>query len=208
MASPKPGVSDWRSERERMTGSSGHCRGRPELAHCGCLMTGQFRYRRLALTLLLVLVAAVLSACGTGASGGSAVHAQAGASGAQASGSRSQDSSASGSSGTSKTTNMPPSSSARARVVASAPPPAIPAGRTIGAFSGTGSQSIGSLSEKTPIVLQWSTAGQRIQVFTAKGFVLLESNARTGRIRLAAGKYAKLRVASPAPWTLLLRASA
>ena len=87
-------------------------------------------------------------------------------------------------------------------------PPVIRAGRTIRSFAGTGNRAIGSLSARKPVVLQWSTSGERIQLFTGQGFLLLDSHARAGRLRLVPGNYSRLRVASPARWTLLLRASA
>ena len=102
-----------------------------------------------------------------------------------------------------------PRQSGPARAPIAAPrPPVISAGRTIRSFSGAGGREIGSLSENTPIVLQWSAAGSHFQLFTARGVILLDSHARAGRIRLAPGSYSRLHVASPASWTLLLRASA
>jgi hypothetical protein len=96
-----------------------------------------------------------------------------------------------------------------ARTPIAAPrPPVISAGPRLKTFSGTGAREIGSLSEKTAIVLQWSTSAPRFQLFTAHGVILLDSHTRTGRIRLAPGSYSRLHVASPASWTLLLRASA
>jgi hypothetical protein len=102
-----------------------------------------------------------------------------------------------------------PREAAAARTpIAASRPPVISAGRMIRSFSGAGGREIGSLSEKTPIVLQWSTSAPRFQLFTERGVILLDSHARTGRIRLAPGSYSRLHVASPASWTLLLRASA
>ncbi|MBV8929021.1 MAG: hypothetical protein JO152_07850 [Mycobacteriaceae bacterium] len=101
-----------------------------------------------------------------------------------------------------------PASAARDVAPATPRPPVIRAGRTIRSISGAGNRAIGSLSEKTAIVLQWSSSAQRIQVFTAQGFLLLDSHTRAGRVRLAPGRYFRLRVASPARWTLLLRESA
>lgn len=99
-------------------------------------------------------------------------------------------------------------SAARDRAAPKPRPPVIRAGRTIRSFTGIGNRAIGSLSERRPIVLQWSTSGQRIQLFTAQGFLLLDSHVPTGRVRLAPGDYLRLRVASRARWTLLLRTSA
>jgi hypothetical protein len=84
----------------------------------------------------------------------------------------------------------------------------IRAGRTIRSYSGTGNHAIGSLSEKRAIVLEWNTSGREIQLFTGQGFLLLDSHARAGRVRLAPGQYSRLHVASAASWTLLLRVAA
>jgi hypothetical protein len=77
----------------------------------------------------------------------------------------------------------------------------------IRSFSGTGNRRIGSLSEKTAIVLQWRTAGRAIQLFTVHGFVSVDSHAATGRVRLARGGYPALRVATRGSWTVRLRAA-
>ena len=153
-------------------------------------MTRQVRHSRRAASVIVVLAAAVLSACGAGDQHASAIPAQASRSGAR--------------------TRAVASASAAARDRAVPRPrnPVIPAGRTIRSFSGSGNDTIGSLSEKTAIVLQWSTSAARFQLFTAQGFLLLDSRARTGRVRLAPGDYSGLHVASPDRWTLLLRASA
>jgi hypothetical protein len=85
--------------------------------------------------------------------------------------------------------------------------PVIGAGRVIRSLSGTGNRRIGSLSEKTAIVLEWRTAGRAIQLFTVRGFVLVDSHAATGRVRLARGDYPVLRVATRGSWTVQLRAA-
>jgi hypothetical protein len=72
--------------------------------------------------------------------------------------------------------------------------PVIGAGRVIRSFSGTGN-------------LQWRTAGRAIQLFTVHGFVLVDSHAATGRVRLARGDYPVLRVATRGSWTVQLRAA-
>ncbi|MBV9417212.1 MAG: hypothetical protein JO363_19660 [Solirubrobacterales bacterium] len=147
----------------------------------------QFTLNRCALGTLLALTLVFMSACGTnGRSAGSTpaktVTAQASAA-AQA-------------------------PAARVHAAATPRPPVIRAGRTIRSFSGTGNRAIGSLSEKHATVLQWSTSAPRFQLFTAEGFLLLDSHTQAGRLRLGPGEYSRLHVASPARWTLLLRESA
>jgi len=147
-------------------------------------MMSQFSCTRCGLAAVLALTLALMSACGSS--------------------NRGADSAPAATAGTAAA----PASAARVPAPAAPRAPVIRAGRTIRSISGTGNRAIGSLSEGKPIVLQWSTSGQHIQLFTAQGFLLLDSHARDGRVRLAAGDYSRLRVASPARWTLLLRASA
>jgi hypothetical protein len=85
--------------------------------------------------------------------------------------------------------------------------PVIAAGRLLEAFSGVGNRSIGSLSERAAVVLQWSTAGRPLQLFTERGFLLVDSQPGYGRIRLARGDYRGLRVGTQGAWTIQLRAA-
>jgi len=85
--------------------------------------------------------------------------------------------------------------------------PVIAAGRLLEAFSGVGNRSIGSLSERAAVVLQWSTAGWPLQLFTERGFLLVDSQPGYGRIRLARGDYRGLRVGTQGAWTIQLRAA-
>ncbi|MGO9788056.1 MAG: hypothetical protein ACLP8S_00630 [Solirubrobacteraceae bacterium] len=105
------------------------------------------------------------------------------------------------------TTRLSPRTRRSTYVVASRPP-VIPAGALIGSFSGTGNQTIGSVSEQRTIVIEWTADKAPIQVFTSKGFLLVDSRTQTGRIRLARGDYQDLHVATRGAWTLQLHAQA
>jgi hypothetical protein len=94
-------------------------------------------------------------------------------------------------------------SAARARFAV----PVVAAGRVIRSFSGVGDRRIGSLSEGAAVVLEWRTAGRAIELFSVRGFVLVDSHAATGRVRLARGGYPALRVATRGSWTVELRAA-
>jgi hypothetical protein len=85
-------------------------------------------------------------------------------------------------------------------------PPTIPVGPLLRSFSGSGNGTLGSLSEKTPVVLTWKTAAPPLQLFTSKGFMLIDSTSRRGAVRLARGRYKKLRVASRNQWTIEIHA--
>jgi hypothetical protein len=81
-------------------------------------------------------------------------------------------------------------------------------GATIRIINGTSNATIGTLAEHTSVFLVWKASEAPIQIITSQGNLLLSSHARNGSIRLAAGTYGGLRVASPGAWTLRLRAAA
>ena len=79
------------------------------------------------------------------------------------------------------------------------------AGPVIQSFTGDGDRAIGSLAERRTIVLQWKTSAPTIQLFTAHGLVLLDTQSPVGRVRLSQGEYSGLHVATPGRWTVQLR---
>lgn len=84
----------------------------------------------------------------------------------------------------------------------------LAAGRVLESFAGRRSQGLGHISATRPVVLQWRTAGGSLQLFTGRGFMLVDTRARSGRIRLTAGSYRGLHVAATRPWRIELRAAA
>jgi hypothetical protein len=84
----------------------------------------------------------------------------------------------------------------------------IAAGPLVRGFSGMRNQGIGSLSEKTSLVVAWKVTKPPIQIFTSHGSLLLSSDRRSGRIRLARGDYPGLHIATKGHWTVQLRAAA
>jgi hypothetical protein len=106
---------------------------------------------------------------------------------------------------------------AAARPSATSSPPAqtataatsvVATGPVVRRFSGARSQAIGSLSVKRSLVIRWTVAKPRIQIYTAKGNLLVSSDRRTGTIRLGQGKYTGLRIDTSGPWSVQLRAAA
>jgi len=87
-------------------------------------------------------------------------------------------------------------------------PPVIAAGPLLATLSGTGSEAIGALTEKTGVVLEWKTSSPPMQIFNSHGFLLVVSNLPSGRVRLAKGHYGNLHVGAKGPWTIQVRASA
>jgi hypothetical protein len=190
-----------RSERQRSMGEGGHWRPRHAESHCGRMsMDSFFACNRRTATVVVQLVAVIATGCGESKHRSRTVP----ASRQQAIG-KPRGSSRGSSVSTARRTER--SGLARSGGRAHGTVPVIGAGRVIRSFSGTGNRRIGSLSEKTAIVLQWRTAGRAIQLFTVHGFVLVDSHAATGRVRLARGGYPALRVATRGSWTVQLRAA-
>ncbi len=84
--------------------------------------------------------------------------------------------------------------------------PRIAAGRVLRTFSGHGAGTLGSVSERSAVVIEWHAAAPHVQLLTGPGFMLVDSRSRTGRITLARGSYTHLRISTPGAWTVALRA--
>jgi hypothetical protein len=68
-----------------------------------------------------------------------------------------------------------------------------------------GDYLLGKIVAPATRVLVWSAHSGRIQIFTASGFMLVNSQSATGSVRLARGTYSGVRVATAASWSLELR---
>lgn len=100
-----------------------------------------------------------------------------------------------------------PGHAARRAAVAGHPTiPVIRAGRVIATLRGSGDRLLGSLSETQTVVLQWHVTGPSVQLLTGS-FLLVDSEAHSGRVRLARGTYPHLRIATARGWTLQVRAA-
>jgi hypothetical protein len=153
---------------------------------------------------LAALIATAAVAAGCGASGGQSntIHAsgtEGHARGGPSTVSRVQATHASGSEAR---TSVGPSIESRSK------PPVIAAGPLLATVSGTGSEAIGALTEKTSVVLEWKTTSPPMQIFNGHGFLLLVSNLPSGKVRLAKGHYGDLHVGAKGPWTIQVHASA
>jgi hypothetical protein len=104
------------------------------------------------------------------------------------------------------TPSAPHKNSSRATQKRSSHPPLIPAGPLLRAFAGTGNTSIGTLSEKSTVVLEWTTTKPPIQIFTSRGFLIISSHTRSGGVRLAHGRFPGVHVATKGQWTIQLHA--
>ena len=79
-------------------------------------------------------------------------------------------------------------------------------GRPLRRFAGSGNTRLGTIVVSSPAVLVWRAQHPAIQIFTAKGFMLVSSHASSGSIQLTRGTYPGMRVASRAGWSIELRA--
>jgi hypothetical protein len=80
-----------------------------------------------------------------------------------------------------------------------------PGGRLLRRYAGHGNARLGTIVVRSPGVLLWSARHRGIQIFTSNGFILVKSGAPSGAIRLSAGTYRGVRVASTAGWSIELR---
>jgi hypothetical protein len=88
----------------------------------------------------------------------------------------------------------------------SATTPAAPAGvRVLRRFSGHGNTALGTIPLHSPAVLAWSAGQPPMQIFTSRGFLLVNSKGSSGTVRLARGTYRGVRVASRGSWVVELR---
>ena len=83
--------------------------------------------------------------------------------------------------------------------------PASPSGRLLRRFTGYGNSALGTIVVRSASVLIWNARHPAIQIFTSSGFMLVNSKATTGTVRLSRGTYRGVRVASDAGWSIELR---
>jgi hypothetical protein len=80
-----------------------------------------------------------------------------------------------------------------------------PGGRPLRRFAGYGDRSLGTIVVRSASVLVWNARHPAIQIFTAEGFMLVNSKLPNGAVQLSAGTYRGVRVASGAHWSIELR---
>jgi hypothetical protein len=66
--------------------------------------------------------------------------------------------------------------------------------------------TVGTIRITVPTTLIWHARGP-IQVFTSKGFLIVDSQAPSGGVRLSKGQYPGLRVVASGAWSVELRVS-
>jgi hypothetical protein len=82
--------------------------------------------------------------------------------------------------------------------------PAPANGSVLRRFAGSGNTKLGTIAVSSQEVLVWGAQHPPIQIFTAKGFILVSSGQSSGSIKLSRGTYAGVRVATRAAWSIEL----
>jgi hypothetical protein len=155
----------------------------------------------LALTAALALIVAA----GCGSSSQSSATAGSTATTSKTAGASAPSAASGASTGTpARTPTTSTGASPRSSTPAAAP---APGGRLLRRFTGSGNGRLGTIVVGAPSTLEWHAGHPGIQIFTSSGFVLVNSQAPTGFIRLAHGTYRGVRVASGAGWVIELRAA-
>jgi hypothetical protein len=72
-------------------------------------------------------------------------------------------------------------------------------------FSGSGNRNLGTLRLRRSAVLRWRTRGGLFQVSERHGFLLVNTRARRGHVRIHRGTYRGVRVATRSRWTITIR---
>ena len=157
----------------------------------------------------MLLAAAVLAGCG---GSGSSVSSSSDATAQTAAASAPTTSTATGA--TTSTTHSKPAAStqhapqqppkASTSPSSKAPAPA-PGGHLLRHFAGSGNAGLGTLVIRSRSVLSWNAAHPSIQIFTARGFLLVSSHASSGSVQLSRGTYTGMRVATRGGWSIELR---
>ncbi len=173
-----------------------------------------FRYKHLDGVRVFALVAlamTILVGCGESGSSGSTVASTPATthSGASAVGSTSVPAGRSTTPSTASTARPARVHSKASKAAASGPSVhvSVPVStRVLRQFAGSGNTRLGTISVSSPELLVWSAQRPAIQIFTATGFILVNSKATSGRIQLSRGTYRGMRVATHASWSIQLRA--
>ncbi len=163
------------------------------------------RHRAPCAIALAAITALLVSGCGSSASSTTVTSTQTSSASASSGAASSQKTSAGspassapakqGSIGTDSTPSQAPSAPAKA-----------PGEQLLHRYTGSGGRSVGTIVLHSPTTLVWNAA-KPIQVFTSKGFVLVNARTPNGRVLLAKGKYPGVRVASHGSWSVELRAA-
>ncbi len=158
--------------------------------------------------LLSVLIAVtILAGCGSSSHTSSTAGTTTAAASVTSAAGGSSAKTATGASGTPASAAAHPSTSG-----ASAPSSVQPASPSLGGhllrrFAGSGNALLGTMVAPAGSRLLWSVHHSGVQIFTSNGFMLVNSHAPSGAVRLSRGTYRSVRVATTGPWSIELRSA-
>jgi hypothetical protein len=72
-------------------------------------------------------------------------------------------------------------------------------------FSGSGNKKLGTLRLRRSAVLTWRARGRLFQVFEQHGFLLVDTRAHRGHVKIHRGVYRRVRVATRGRWRISIR---
>lgn len=155
-------------------------------------------------SMVALLVVTLLAGCGSSTSGSAGSSTQAKAQGSGSTGTAVAES-AVDAKGTTSTAHAVPAhtQSTKPPAVSSTQGAAPPMLRR---FSGSGNTRLGTIVVGSPAVLVWRAQHPPVQIFAARGFMLVSSHASSGSIQLSRGIYPGMRVSSRAGWSIELHA--
>lgn len=158
-------------------------------------------------SLVALLAVTLLAGCGSSTSGSAGSSIQATAQGSGSTGTAAAGSAA-GAQGTTSTAHAVPTHTQSTKPLSAgstqgAAPPV--GGRLLRRFAGSGNTRLGTIVLSLPAVLVWRAQHPAIQIFTARGFMLVSSSAPSGSIQISRGTYPGMRVATRAGWSIELR---
>jgi hypothetical protein len=166
---------------------------------------------RAGVVLGVLLAVSVPVSCGKSSQTASTAGSQNGATTAKSATATSATGAPAGASGSISSTPTAQTTSTSGGTTASTPlhsPTPTPGGRLLRRFSGYGNGRLGTIAVHARSLLSWRAGQPHIQIFTATGFMLVNSRSTTGTVSLSRGTYRGVRVSSAARWSVELRAPA
>ena len=165
---------------------------------------------RVGVVLGLLLAVSVPVSCGGSSQSATTAASQNGANPAKSATATSATGAPASASGS--TSSTPTAQSTSGGTASTPPHPASPSpspgGRLLRRFTGYGNGRLGTIAVHASSLLSWRATQPHIQIFTANGFMLVNSRSTTGTVRVSRGTYRGVRVSSAARWSVELRAPA
>ena len=72
-------------------------------------------------------------------------------------------------------------------------------------FSGKGPKKLGTFKLRRSATLRWKSSGGRLLIADSRGFRLLYTKARRGKLRISRGTYRRLTLSARGSWKITIR---